>query len=206
MGGDFFQYFPRVDDLTLVLADATGHAMEAAIPIVLFDGVLESQMLQETDLKTRVERLNTVLHRLMKRRTFVCMVMGELVPASRRLRLVNAGCPYPYHFRAAEGTVHQLELGGYPLGALAASAYKVEEVVLAPGDRMVFCSDGLDEARNNAGQMYSFERLAEVVRQGCQAGLSAKGLVDQIFDSVAKFAATTELTDDQTVVVLAVED
>jgi serine phosphatase RsbU (regulator of sigma subunit) len=32
--GDFFQYFHQADTLSLSMADVTGHAMEAAIPVV----------------------------------------------------------------------------------------------------------------------------------------------------------------------------
>ena len=45
VGGDFFQYYPRPDGrLSVAMADVTGHGMEAAIPTVLFSGMLNNQM------------------------------------------------------------------------------------------------------------------------------------------------------------------
>ncbi|MBT4504117.1 MAG: hypothetical protein HOC74_40680, partial [Gemmatimonadetes bacterium] len=44
VGGDFFQYYPQDDKLPLCMADVTGHAMEAAIPVVMFSGILDNQM------------------------------------------------------------------------------------------------------------------------------------------------------------------
>jgi len=43
VGGDFFHYFPQDGKLSLSLADVTGHAMEAAIPAVMFDGILKTE-------------------------------------------------------------------------------------------------------------------------------------------------------------------
>ena len=42
VGGDFFQYFPQNGKLSISLADVTGHAMEAAIPVMMFSGILKS--------------------------------------------------------------------------------------------------------------------------------------------------------------------
>ena len=205
VGGDFFQFFPGPEGrLTLVLADVTGHAMEAAIQVVLFDGLLESLMEQEVPLGERVKQLNRLLRRLLKRRTLVCTAMGEVDPKERLLQLVNAGCPYPYHYRAAEGKVGEVALNAYPLGAALEEAYPLMEVELAPGDRVVFCSDGLIEACKDTGELFGFERTAEVIQQGCAAGLSAQALVERLFERVAAFAGTTAPADDQTVVVLAV--
>jgi len=39
VGGDLFQYFPQDGKLAISLADVTGHAMEAAIPMVMFSGM-----------------------------------------------------------------------------------------------------------------------------------------------------------------------
>jgi len=43
VGGDLFQYFQPDGKLAIVLADVTGHAMEAAIPAVMFDGILKTE-------------------------------------------------------------------------------------------------------------------------------------------------------------------
>ena len=205
VGGDFFQYFPTptADGLTLVLADATGHAMEAALPVVLFDGVLESQMSQEADLAARVKQLNRLLHRLLERRTLVCMTMAEVDGATGRLRLVNAGNPYPFHYRAVEGRVVEIESSGYPLGAWSTGDYGVKERLLEAGDRVVLCSDGLVEARNAEGVVLGFERLAAVIAQGCAEDLAADALVARVVERVAAFTGSIEQADDQTVVVVA---
>ena len=207
VGGDFFQYYPLLDGkLALSLADVTGHGMEAAIPVVMFSGILRSQMELGDPLDRRFGRLNRTLYDSLDNRTFVCFLMGELAPATRTFRLANSGCPYPYHFRAASGEVIELQIDGYPLGVSADAIYAAIEISLEPGDRVVFCSDGIVEAGNAEGGMFGFERTAETILTGCKAGLSAEKLINYLIDAVQEFAGDAPQGDDMTVVVLRVDE
>ncbi|MBI2505707.1 MAG: SpoIIE family protein phosphatase, partial [Candidatus Latescibacteria bacterium] len=143
VGGDLFQYFSQEGKFSIALADVTGHAMEAAIPMVMFSGILKSQMETGSPVGDLFGNLNRSLHGALSTRTFICFALGELDPVSRRFCFANAGCPYPYHDRAAAGEVVELQLDAYPLGVRPDTAYKVIEVQLEPGDRVVFCSDGI---------------------------------------------------------------
>ena len=99
VGGDFFQYFPISDNrLAISLADVTGHAMEAAVPVMMFSGILKSQMELGDSIEDLFGRLNRTLHGTLDKRTFVCFAMGELDTVTRKCRLSNSGFPYPYHY------------------------------------------------------------------------------------------------------------
>jgi sigma-B regulation protein RsbU (phosphoserine phosphatase) len=206
VGGDFFQFFSRPNQrLTLSLADVTGHAMEAAIPVVQFSGILESEMDRDQPLDVLFERLNRTLLHALERRTFVCFLMGEIDPVSRNLRVANGGCPYPFHYRAASGAVEEITVHAYPLGAVAAVRYPVVEVDLQPGDRIVFCSDGVIEAVGGDGDdPFGFERTAEAVAACCADGASAATVIDRLLATVDGHARGTDQQDDQTIVVAAV--
>ncbi len=138
VGGDFFQYFDRMDNrLSISLADVTGHAMEAAVPVMMFSGILETEMRLGDPLEQLFGNLNGTLHSKLDRRTFICFTMGEYDLASRTLRLSNSGCPYPYHYQTATQQVVELEMDAYPLGIRPETTYQAIEVPLAPGDRVV---------------------------------------------------------------------
>ena len=206
VGGDFFQYFPISDNrLAISLADVTGHAMEAAVPVMMFSGILDTQMETSDSLEKLFARLNRSLHRNLDKRTFVCFTMGELDTDTKRFRLSNGGCPYPYHFKAVSGEIKELQVDGYPLGVRAESSYPVIEAQLESGDRIVLCSDGIIEAENSEEEMFGFERTAETIREGCSQDLSAPQLLDYLIDEVKTFTGDTPQGDDQTIVVLQVE-
>ena len=206
VGGDFFQYFHRNGRLSLTVADVTGHAMEAAIPAVMFSGILEIHMEDNHFLEEQFAKLNRSLHRTLQRRTFVCCTMGELDPSTRILRFANGGCPYPYHYVAATGDILELQLNAYPLGVRADTIYEVLETQLQPGDRIVFCSDGIIEADNVKGEQFGFERTAETIRQKCLENLNAEAIIDRILEAVAEFKGDAPQSDDMTCVVMRVQN
>jgi len=206
VGGDFFQYHPLLDGkLALSLADVTGHAMEAAVPVIMFSGILHSQMELGDPPDRLFGRLNRTLYETLDNRTFVCFTMGELEPSTGIFRFANAGCPYPYHYRASTGEVEELQADAYPLGISADAIYSMREMSLAPGDRIVFCSDGIAEATNEREEMFGFEQTAATIRQGCTDGLSAEALIDRLIDKAKSFAGATPQGDDMTAVVLRVK-
>jgi ligand-binding sensor domain-containing protein/serine phosphatase RsbU (regulator of sigma subunit) len=205
VGGDFFQYFLQQGRLILALADVTGHAMEAAIPVVMFSGILKSHMELEGTLQERFERLNRSLYGTLDRRTAICFVMGELDLSTRTFLLADGGCPYPYHYCAASGELAELQVSAYPLGVRPNTEYPVVETQLQPGDRLIFCSDGIVEADNEAGAQFGFEKTAEVIQKACSEGLSAEGIINQLLDEVASFKGDAPQSDDMTCVVVCAE-
>ena len=48
------------------------------------------------------------------------------------------------------------------LGVFPENAYEQAELALGPGDRLLFYTDGITEARNPEGEEYGEERLAAV--------------------------------------------
>ena len=203
VGGDFFQYFPQDGKLALCMADVTGHAMEAAVPVMMFSGVLKTEMRFDASLDQLFGHLNRTMHDSLDSRTDVCFCMGELDIADRRFRLANAACPYPFLFRAVTGEVEEMQVDAYPLGVRDGTTYTTIETALEMGDRIVFCSDGLIEAGNDQEEIFGFERTAETVRRGCADGLSAEELIDRVLSEVKTFSGETPQEDDQTMVVMA---
>ncbi len=203
VSGDFYQYFERPDrSQILCLADVTGHGMDAAIPMVQFSGILRTEMAYGPTLGELYGKLNGHLHEALDRRTYVCFAMAELEPSTRTVRLANAGCPFPLHYQTATEQIVEHEIVAYPLGARPNTTFPVAEIQLAPGDRLILCSDGIIEAANAQEGLFGFERTAETVRLGCQEGLEAEDLVAQLLERVRAFCGEVAQEDDQTVVVL----
>ena len=205
VGGDYFQYFERNGKLVLCLADVTGHAMEAAIPVVMFSGILENQMEGESTLEELFDRLNRSLHRIfLDSLTCVCFAMGELDLSSRTFRLSNGGCPDPYHYRASTGELIELQVSAHPLGVRRDTTYRVMETQLQTGDRVVFCSDGIIEAMNASRELFGYERTEETICKVCAEDLSSERMIDRILEIVSTFRGDTPLSDDTTLVVVKV--
>ena len=205
VGGDFFQYFGQDDGIAISLADVTGHAMEAAIPAVMFSGVLDKQMEIPTTLEGRFSGLNRSMCRSLGEHTYVCLSMLVLDPAGRTMRVANCGCPYPLLYRQETSQIEEIQIEAYPLGIRPDTEYAAKEVPLSPGDYVVLHSDGFSEAANSEEQLFGFDRTMEVIRQGCSEGLSPEELIDRLIGEVKAFTGDEPQADDMTCVVIEVE-
>ena len=205
VGGDFFQYFHFGEDrLVVAIADVTGHGMDAAIPAVLFSGILQNEMEESRTLDQHMARLNHSLHRALGRHTFVCCCMANIDLKNRRVSLVNGGCPYPYYLRAEKDQIEEVSTGGLPLGAVALSEYHTIDLELNRGDVLVLCSDGIIEA-GNGDEIFGFERTRQCVKEASSKDVSAEQIAIQIFREVDSYTQSEEQNDDQTVVVLKIK-
>jgi sigma-B regulation protein RsbU (phosphoserine phosphatase) len=81
---------------------------------------------------------------------------------------------------------------GLPLG-LSCGDYSETSVTLAHGSRLVFYSDGISEAVNDAEEEYGLERLVQHV-----SGPGASAIT--VLDDVRAFTSGVALRDDASVV------
>ena len=199
VGGNLFAFFRGGERLFACLADVEGRGMEAAICLRIFDGILRS----ETQCGNRVESIFGGLKRTLcqTRISAADLVLGELEPVSRTLRLINASRFCPRFFRASIGEL--VEIG--PPGTGADADCGVVELRLEPGDRVLFYSAGIVQARNLQGEPFGEERLAEVFCRGCADDMSAELLLRFVIGEVKGFSRRVSQEDDQTIVVVGVE-
>jgi anti-sigma regulatory factor (Ser/Thr protein kinase) len=86
-----------------------------------------------------------------------------------------------------------------PLGLMAGMTYEEKEAQLAPGQDVLFHSDGYVEAHNPAGEMFGFPRLKNLVAQHP----GGEGLIDLLLAELDTFTGEGwEQEDDVTLVVL----
>ena len=70
------------------------------------------------------------------------------------------------------------------------------------GDAFVFCTDGVFEAMDAAGNEFGSERLMQTI--GKARGGTARDMVKAIFDAVAEFRGDTPANDDMTAVAVRI--
>jgi sigma-B regulation protein RsbU (phosphoserine phosphatase) len=93
-----------------------------------------------------------------------------------------------------------LEVGGPVLGLLSIATYEFDTVVLAPGDLVIVCSDGVTEARNRAGDEFGRDRLVEAVK--ARHGAKPEAVLESVISAVRLFSEGAAQADDVTAMVL----
>jgi sigma-B regulation protein RsbU (phosphoserine phosphatase) len=203
VSGDFYSYLSLGDNTGIVLADVTGKSVKAAMVAAMTNGMLNEAINAQNELwdspSMILSRLNTGLQPHLIRGMYTAMSLAIIQPTEKQLIFSNAGMPYPILKRGDEA--RELEVTGMPLGLVRGAEYEDVRVELEDGDFVIFHSDGVIEANNEADEMYQTERLLEVVRQA-DPSISAQEMVDLIVGDVADFTGDVEASDDITIVVL----
>src|SRR5688572_8335096 len=129
---------------------------------------------------------------------FATFCYARIEPAAGRIVYSNAGHNPPLVVRAGQVTT-PLSEGGMVLGVFPENVYAQAEVAVAPGDRVVFYTDGITEARNPDGEEYGEERLAAAAIAA--RALPVEAVKDALFADVTAFSLG-KFDDDATLIVV----
>ena len=163
VGGDFYDFIPfRNGQLGVVVGDVTDKGVPAALVMATTRSVLRAAARRLVDPAKVLRRVNDLLYPDIPRSMFITCFYALLDPASGRVRYANAGHDLPYRWRAGE--VGELRATGMPLGLMPGMRYQAEETVLAPGESVLFYSDGLVEAHNPQRDLFGFPRLKALLK------------------------------------------
>jgi serine phosphatase RsbU (regulator of sigma subunit)/predicted ester cyclase len=164
VGGDFYDFLELPNGhLGLVVGDATGKGVPAALLMSTTCGMLRAVALSVDSPGEVLERVNEALSARIPPNMFVTCFYGVLDPRSGSLTYANAGHDLPY--RRHDDIAEELRARGMPLGLMPGMSYEEKEVTLQAGDSALFYSDGLVEAHDPKGEMFGFPRLSALVAE-----------------------------------------
>lgn len=187
VGGDFFQVIPLAMEgefpVLIVIGDVSGKGLRAAMAVSFLVGALHALVAPDSRPAELLGEWNARLSGHLQDACATCLILR--LEQDGRCAIASAGHPGPY----IDGC--ELELpGALPLGILPETEYEEVRFALRPHQTCALYTDGLVEARNRAGQMFGFPRLASMFGRHPSAAQAA--------DSAVYFGQT----DDITVVIL----
>jgi serine phosphatase RsbU (regulator of sigma subunit)/CBS domain-containing protein len=198
LGGDYYDTaLPGPDHLGVLIADASGHSIAAMMVAILSRTAFTQAAARATRPGEVLAAMNARLLSLADDR-FVTAFYGVLDRRSRVFTYAVAGHPPPLHYAARAGEVRPLTGQGFLLGIMPDEVYREREVRLEPGDRLLFYTDGLVEARNEIGETFSADQLTASLR--AHAAEPADRLTAAVMADHRRFCGTHPPGDDVTVV------
>jgi len=201
VGPDFADYFQLPNGkVGLYIGDVVGKGITAAMYGTLVMGMLRGINKTGEETASVLQMLN---NRLLVRpvRARYCATLYALYdPATRELSFSNAGIPRPLLVSASG--CRPLGGGGLPSGLFSGSEYETHTIRLAPGDIVLFVTDGLHEFRNPAHEDFCLERIYDVWTK-CR-GRSGEDSLDYLFEGARSFSQGVNPHDDFTTVALRV--
>jgi phosphoserine phosphatase RsbU/P len=201
LGGDFYDFY-FVDDshLFFCVGDVSDKGVPAALFMAVTKTLIKTRSAEEASTAKLASYLSAELARDNDKCMFVTLFLGRLNVATGELVYTNAGHEPPC-LRHASGALEVLaERHGPLVGAAPGLVYRESRRWLAPGDLLVVYTDGVSEAQDAGGRLFSEERLAEIVR--ADGAEPTEAVVDRILAAVDTFESGAERADDITVLAL----
>jgi sigma-B regulation protein RsbU (phosphoserine phosphatase) len=207
LGGDLHDFLaPNEHTMVVAVGDVSGKGAPAALY-----GAFASELVRSRTMRFRfvpdkfsvsgvLQVMNTILHERQLEEYYCTLVYAFFDFPARSVTLSNSGLPYPIRCSADECS--QIELPGVPLGSFPRIQYDEVTLPLHDDDLFVFCTDGIFEAMNEAGEEFGARRLCEVVRD--HRDRPARAIVDAIYDAATAFRAGAPQLDDMTAVAVKI--
>ncbi|MFZ5979577.1 MAG: PP2C family protein-serine/threonine phosphatase [Candidatus Zixiibacteriota bacterium] len=201
VGGDFYDFIPNRENhrMGIVIADASGKGMPAALLIAQIHAMIHSEVNNGNNIATMLKNMNNQVAVSTSSEKYVTLFYGELDQENGHFQFANAGHNYPILARA-NGEIELLDVGGPVIGAFPNMQYESSAVVLKPEDVLFFFTDGLSEAMNDHGEEYTEDRVRSFV--ACCRHEEPTSIMNKILDDVYKFSPHIPPQDDTTVIAL----
>jgi sigma-B regulation protein RsbU (phosphoserine phosphatase) len=202
VGGDFYT-FSRLGRgrVGVMLGDVASHGFSAALVMAL---VMSAAGIHAAASITPDETLSALLESLSTELTTTVMYFsvfyGVLDPLTGRLSYANAG--HPYAFRVPRfGEPERLDATAPPLGLATAGSIQRRQVPWSVDhDLLVLWTDGLVDARNEAGEPFGEQRLLATV---CERRTEPpEAIVAAVIEEAEAFGSKP--VDDRTLLILRI--
>jgi sigma-B regulation protein RsbU (phosphoserine phosphatase) len=205
VGGDYYDTLRTNDhEVALIIADVSGKGTTAAFHMSQMKGIFHSLAQHCIEPDEFMRRANQALIYCLERGSFISATFFIVNTQAKKIVYSRAGhCPVLYH-HAKENSTEYFKDKGIALGMVRNKSYgsfiQPNQFNYQSGDIMVLYTDGITEAKNNKGEEFGYERLAEILQE--VKSLSPKEIQDHLISRLYEFSGTKNINDDYTTMIV----
>ena len=214
VAGDYYDFLPITDSMIgLLIADVAGKGLAAGLYMAQLKVIVQSLSRLHHEPKEFLIAVNKVVSANLDGKSFITMSYGVIDVERREMTFARAGhCPLIHvpanqpagmrkaRFLTPDGLVVGLQIDD---GTMFDSLLQEQTISLAPGDLVVWFTDGISETMNEAFECFGEDRLAQVVEQ--YAHLPFDQLRSYILAELRAFAGGADQHDDMTMILMKLE-
>ena len=207
-GGDYYDFLevgnPGEGKIGVVVGDVSDHG----IPSALLMATARALIRQRCSAFGRIDRVVSDVNRQLAKDVedsgrFMTLFYAEFERSNQVLRWVNAGHEPAMIYDPETDTFSDLNGGNnIALGVFEDTEFKEARREIAPGQIITIATDGIWDARNPKGEMFSKDRIHKIIRRN--ATKTANDIQNTILDSLKRFQKDIKLEDDMTLVVIKI--
>jgi len=181
-------------DVHILLGDFTGHGLRASIGAIPVTETFRAMTKKGFSLIEIINQINRQLYALLPGDLFFAASFACISEHEQSAYIFNAGLPEGYLFNN-KATVRNLFTSKHPpLGILPELLPDIglDVVSIDDGDRLIFITDGIVEARSPQGELFGFDRF----ELAAKVGVIKESVSEQVLKSLNDFCQQAEQEDD----------
>lgn len=202
VGGDWFDYWVTDDKVFVVVGDASGQGVGAALFATMAMSALRVEAREHNRIMEIMEHVNRSLYLGNRSDSFVTVFFSVLDRETMTLSYTNAGHEEPLRVGADKVPEPLTSANRSLLGIFSRANLDVQRMKLEHGDRIVMFTDGVIDAQNSRGKLYGLRRLNRFVT--ANRDKSPEDFIDALIENVLDFC-NGEPKDDMTVLVCDID-
>lgn len=198
VGGDLYDFHwdPASGKLQVVIGDASGKSVPAALYAAVFSGQIRSLLAQSIPPAEILGFLNRSLLARHQGGNYIAAACLSVDVSRGRIWMANGGMPFPYLVRG--GALARIPVAGVPLGLMEEATYQEAEEQLEKGDTLLLVSDGVLDAVNPEGKTYDPGRVERAIVEHMEGELAL--CVQRIYRAALELVGDAEVPDDMTII------
>ena len=205
VSGDYLDIYDINNKLGILMADASGHGVPAALITMVAKLAFSEEIKLHTSTSQIFNNVNTKLATFITTQDYLSAFLMIINPDYSFI-YSNAGHQLTILYRAETDSIDFLDTNGFLLGALEEVPVEYEEKYdqLKNGDRLILYTDGITEQKNIQNEEYGINRLVNCLLQNKK--LSAKELTNVLIDDMRYFSHNSPIKDDYALMVIAFDE
>ena len=177
----------------VLVADVTGKGVPASLLMATMRATLRANIQNNPrDIVQALAQVNGDIYRDSPIDKFITSIYCNLDYKRHELSYVNSGHNPPYIVRTANKRVEELDQGGLMLGIMEEIDLPKATLSINKGDILMLFSDGITEATNRAGELYSEENFKEWLLDNSH--LSAEEMKKALLKTLKEYAEEFTVT------------
>jgi serine phosphatase RsbU (regulator of sigma subunit) len=194
VGGDLYDVIPMPDGSWLFyVADVAGKGLPAALIMAALSTKIHGEALIQAEVDKLLGTVNNSMYRLASEEGFFATVaLARYWPSSGKMQFALGGHLSPLWI--VEGDIRNLpRLEGISLGVTPDVHYEKNEILISPGESILFFTDGVIEAENENLELFSKDRVVDYIKHA-HGPPWGEGLLDLIHGWWGNASANDDLT------------
>jgi len=205
VGGDYFDYFKVSEtEVGIFICDVSGHGVASGLLLSGLRSCMHLILEDNTNPKIVIEKLNRMIRKTQNRKMFVTAIFAIIDLEKNKCMLYNAGHLPPYKISGESKEIFKIRKHGLALGAMniieAAGTDNDVVIDFNKNDKIVFYTDGANEAMNESKAEYGLENLESYLNNN--ADQKANVLLNGIIADIKKFTGKSNQRDDLTFLIV----